>query len=431
MAIKNEIINLLQEVKQGKYSNIALNELFFKKTFSPAEKSFITEVFYGVLRNQIYLDYMIKKRVKEVKKDWLQHLFQISFYQMRFMKSDDKGVIWEATELSKKKYGMALSKFVNGVLRNFQRNLVEDEKELQNLQREDILYSYPKWFFEKISTEFKENYKEVLQSLKKIPYLSFRVNQLKYSCEEFEQKLEELKIEVIKKVGTVYYIKASALLHSEEFQEGKIIVQDGASYLAAKNLGAKAGESVLDACSAPGGKAAVLAEDMENQGQIIALDIYPHKIKLIQENCKKLGIDIVQATKLDARHLALQGKKFQKILVDAPCSGYGVLSKKPEGLYTKKKENIEDLVKLQREILEAAAQVLEDGGEMVYSTCTILPEENEKNVAWFLAKHPEFTSVAVNIPENVKGKRDSFDGFSIDFQEEILDSFYIAKFCKK
>lgn len=430
MAVKNEIINLLQEVDQGKYSNIALNDLFHKKSFSSAEKNFITEVFYGVLRNRIYLDYMISRCVKELKKDWLKQLFRLSFYQIRFMKSDDKGVIWEGTELSKKKYGIALSKFVHGVLRNFQRSYEEEEMELKKLQREDVLHSYPQWFFQKIQKEFPEQALEVLHSLKKIPFLSFRVNQLKYSCQEFEKKLEELGIEILKKVGTVYYVKAGNLLYSPEFQEGKIIVQDAASYLAAKNVGGKPGEIILDACSAPGGKSAVIAEMMQNQGQITSLDIYPHKIKLIQENCKKLGITIVQAVKLDARHLALQGKKFQKILVDAPCSGYGVLAKKPEGLYTKKEENIEELVILQREILSAAAQVLEEGGELVYSTCTIFPEENEKNVAWFLEKHPEFTAVEVEIPENVSGHRDSFGGFSIDFQEEILDSFYISKFQK-
>lgn len=430
MAVKNEIINLLQEVDQGKYSNIALNDLFHKKSFSSVEKNFITEVFYGVLRNRIYLDYMISRCVKELKKDWLKQLFRLSFYQIRFMKSDDKGVIWEGTELSKKKYGIALSKFVHGVLRNFQRSYEEEEMELKKLQREDVLHSYPQWFFQKIQKEFPEQALEVLHSLKKIPFLSFRVNQLKYSCQEFEKKLEELGIEILKKVGTVYYVKAGNLLYSPEFQEGKIIVQDAASYLAAKNVGGKSGEIILDACSAPGGKSAVIAEMMQNQGQITSLDIYPHKIKLIQENCKKLGITIVQAVKLDARHLALQGKKFQKILVDAPCSGYGVLAKKPEGLYTKKEENIEELVILQREILSAAAQVLEEGGELVYSTCTIFPEENEKNVAWFLEKHPEFTAVEVEIPENVSGHRDSFGGFSIDFQEEILDSFYISKFQK-
>ena len=430
MAIKNEIIALLQEVDQGKYSNIALNELFHRKVFKKGEKNFITEVFYGVIRNKIYLDYMISQKVKEVKKDWLQQLFRLSFYQIRFMKSDDKGVIWEGVELAKKKYGVSVSRFVNGVLRNFQRSFIEEEENLKREGREEVLFSYPKWFFEQIKKESPERYIETLKSLKRTPLLSVRVNLLKYSCEEFEEYLRKEEIEIIKKVETVYYTKAGNLLNSSEFQEGKIIVQDAASYLAAKNLGAKPGEIVLDTCSAPGGKTSVLAEAMKNEGQILSLDIHTHKIKLIQENCKKLGITIVQAVKLDARHLSLQGKKYDRILVDAPCSGYGVLAKKPEGLYNKKEENIKELVTLQREILTAAAEVLKVGGEMVYSTCTILPAENQENAKWFLETHPNFESIQLQIPENVAGTYDDCGGFSIDYQEEVVDSFYMIKWRK-
>lgn len=427
MAIKNDIIALLQEVEQGKYSNIVLNELFHKKSFQKGEKNFITEVFYGVIRNKIYLDYMISQKVKEIKKDWLQQLFRLSFYQIRFMESDDKGVIWEGVELAKKKYGISVSRFVNAVLRNFQRSFSEEEEKLIKAEKEEILLSYPKWFFQQIKKENPTQYLEILKSLKRTPMLSVRVNLLKYSCEEFEEYLAREEIDIVKKVETVYYLKAGNILDSSEFQEGKMIVQDAASYLAAKNLGAKAGEIVLDTCSAPGGKTSVLAEDMKNEGQILSLDIHTHKIKLIQENCKKLGITIVQAVKLDARHLSLQGKKFDRILVDAPCSGYGVLAKKPEGLYTKKPENIGELVILQREILASAAEVLKVGGEMVYSTCTILPQENQENAAWFLETHPNFESVALQIPENVAGSYDEWGGFSIDYQEKILDSFYMVK----
>jgi len=430
MALKNDIIALLQEVEQGKYSNIALNELFHKKTFKKGEKKFITEVFYGVIRNKLYLDYMISQKVKEVKKDWLQQLFRLSFYQIRFMESDDKGVIWEGVELTKKKYGISMSRFVNGVLRNFQRTFSEEEENLRKEEREDILLSYPKWFFQEIKKENPEQYLDILKSLKRTPTLSVRVNLLKYSCEEFEEYLKREEIDVIKKVETVYYLKAGELLQSKEFQEGKIIVQDAASYLATKNLGAKSGEIILDTCSAPGGKTSVLAETMKNEGQILSLDIHTHKIKLIQENCKKLGIDIVQAVKLDARHLSLQGKKFNRILVDAPCSGYGVLAKKPEGLYTKKRENIQELVKLQREILSSAAEVLEVGGEMLYSTCTILPQENQENAAWFLETHPNFKTMELRIPENVAGTYDKCGGFFIDSQEKVVDSFYMIKWKK-
>jgi len=352
-------------------------------------------------------------------------------YQISFMNSDDKGVIWEATELAKKKFSVPVGKFINGVLRSYQREWQEDVKELKESGKNYIYLSYPEWFYNKLVSEYGEEEGELfLQSLKKIPYISFRVNRLKYSCEEFEKLLEEKKIDIIKKVDSVYYVDSGILLYSDEFRDGKIIVQDASSYLSARNLNPKPDESVLDTCSAPGGKTAVLGELMENRGELLALDIYPHKLKLIEENCHKCGVDIVRTVKMDARKLKEQGKKFDKILVDAPCSGYGVLRKKPEAIYNKNSENVEELAKLQFEILESASQVLKDNGELVYSTCTILKEENGENIKKFLEKYPNFETVELYIPENVNGSYDNVGGFTVDYKEDILDGFYIVKLKK-
>lgn len=231
-------------------------------------------------------------------------------------------------------------------------------------------------------------------------------------------------------MDSVYYVDSGILLYSDEFRDGKIIVQDASSYLSARNLNPKPDESVLDTCSAPGGKTAVLGELMENRGELLALDIYPHKLKLIEENCHKCGVDIVRTVKMDARKLKEQGKKFDKILVDAPCSGYGVLRKKPEAIYNKNSENVEELAKLQFEILESASQVLKDNGELVYSTCTILKEENGENIKKFLEKYPNFETVELYIPENVNGSYDNVGGFTVDYKEDILDGFYIVKLKK-
>lgn len=431
MNIKSRVISLIREVDNGKYSNIALNEYFKNNTIPKKERGFITELFYGVIRNKIFLDYEIDKRTKTIKKDWIRNILRISMYQISFMKSDDKGVIWEATELTKKKFSVPVGKFVNGVLRSYQREWKEDVEELKNSGKYHIYLSYPKWFFDKITEEYGENGIKFLENLKKIPYISFRVNRLKYSTEEFEKMLKEQEIDIIKQVDSVYYVDSGILLYSNEFKEGKIIVQDASSYLAVRNLDPKPSESVLDTCSAPGGKTAVLGELMENKGELLALDIYPHKLKLIEENCKKCGVTIVQPVKMDARKLKEQGKQFDKILVDAPCSGYGVLRKKPEGIYSKNIENVDELAKLQFEILESASQVLKENGELVYSTCTILKEENQNNIKKFLDKHPEFKTVKLYIPENVGGNYDEVGGFTIDYNEDILDGFYIAKLVKR
>ncbi len=172
MNIKTRVISLIKEVENGKYSNIALNEYFKENSLSKKERGFITELFYGVIRNKIFLDYEIEKRTTSVKKDWLKNMLRISMYQMSFMNSDDKGVIWEATELSKKKFGVPVGKFVNGVLRSYQREWKDDVKDLKEGGETHIYLSYPQWFYEKLIGEYGIKEGELfLKSLKKIPYM--------------------------------------------------------------------------------------------------------------------------------------------------------------------------------------------------------------------------------------------------------------------
>ena len=431
MSVKYVAMKLISFVDKGSYSNIVLNDAFKEFYLTAKEKAFITEIFYGVLRNKNFLDYMIEKNTKVIKKEWIRNLLRISIYQLTFMSSDAKGVVWEATEIAKK-HGIAISKFINGTLRNYLRNKDLEIKKLHDEKNYEILYSIPQYFCDILEKQYgSENLNQAIISLKKIPYLSVRVNKLKYSEEEFEEFLKEKDIQIIKKVDTVYYVNSGLIINSKEFKEGKIIAQDASSYLAAKNLGVKSDDLVLDICAAPGGKTAVLAEEMENKGEIIAIDIHQHKKKLIEENMKKLGIDIVKATVLDARNVNKQGRKFDKILVDVPCSGYGVIRKKPEILYTKNRENIEELASLQLEILNSAADILKDGGELIYSTCTIISQENTENVEKFLNERKEFKVKALNIPENVSGEYDKLGGFSINYKEEIMDNFYIIKLVKE
>ena len=430
MSIKYVTMGLISKVDKGSYSNIVLNDAFREFFLSPKEKAFMTEIFYGVIRNKKFLDYIIERYTKDIRKEWIRNLLRISIYQITFMNSDDKGVVWEATELAKK-YSIAISKFINGTLRNYLRNKDLELKELYDKKNYEVLYSIPKWFCDVLEKQYgNENLKQVITSLKKIPYLSVRVNKLKYSEEEFEEFLKDKDIQIIKKVDTVYYINSGLIINSEEFKTGKIIAQHASSYLAAKNLGAMPNELVLDICAAPGGKTAVLAEEMKNSGEVIAIDIHQHKIKLIDTNMKKLGIDIVKAIVIDARNVNKQGRKFDKILVDVPCSGYGVIRKKPEILYSKNRENIEELAKLQLEILNSAADILKDGGELIYSTCTITAEENTNNIKKFLEERKEFKIEKLYIPENVLGDYDSLGGFCINYKEEIMDNFYIIKLKK-
>ena len=430
MSVKYVTMGLISQVDKGAYSNIVLNDAFREFFLSPKEKAFMTEIFYGVIRNKKFLDYIIDIYTKDIRKEWIRNLLRISIYQITFMDSDNKGVVWEATELAKK-YSIGISKFINGTLRNYLRNKDSELKKLNDEKNYDVLYSIPKWFCDVLEKQYgNENLKQAITSLKKIPYLSVRVNKLKYSEEEFEEILKEKDIQIIKKVDTVYYVNSGLIINSEEFKAGKIIAQDASSYLAAKNLGVMPNELVLDICAAPGGKTAVLAEEMKNSGEVIAIDIHQHKIKLIDTNMKKLGINIVKAIVMDARNVNKQGRKFDKILVDVPCSGYGVIRKKPEILYSKNIENVEELAKLQLEILNSAADILKDGGELIYSTCTITDEENTNNIEKFLEERKEFKVEKLHIPESVLGVYDKLGGFYINYKEEIMDNFYIIKLKK-
>lgn len=430
-----DIVGLLSQYEHGKFSNILLNDYFKEKELelpglTRGEKGFITEVFYGVIRNVIFLDYSIDKRVKTIDKLWVRNLLRLSMYQIHFMDSDDAGAVYEGVEVAKVRGGTFIGSFVNGVLRSFIREKDEDIEKLLEDEEYATLLSYPKWFVDEIKWEHKENYLEILKSYKKIPNISVKINKLNYNEEDFLALLEMKNINIIKHVEEVYYIDSGAILDTYEFKRGQITVQDASSYLAAKYLDPQPGERILDTCSAPGGKAIAMAEMMKNDGEIVALDIHKHKLKLIESRTKQMGIDIVYPELLDARQVEEEfGKEsFDRVLVDAPCSGFGVIRKKPEVLYTKKMKNVQSLAKLQSEILSAAGKVVKVGGILVYSTCTILNKENIENITKFLEKNKNFEVQKVEISPGVSGSFDKLGGLNIF--DEFLDGFYMVKMKK-
>ena len=430
-----DIIGLLSQYEHGKFSNILLNDYFKEKEtevtgLTRGEKGFITEVFYGTIRNVMFLDYSIDKRVKTIDKLWVRNLLRLSMYQIQFMDSDDAGVVYEGVEVAKLRGGTFIGSFVNGVLRSFIREKDTDIEKLLEEGREDIVLSYPKWFFDEIKWEHKENYLEILKSYKKIPNISVKINKLNYNEKDFLDLLSIKGIKVLKKVEDVYYIDSGMILETSEFKRGQITVQDASSFLAAKYLDPQAGERILDTCSAPGGKAMAMAEMMKNEGEIVALDIHEHKLKLIESRTKQMGIDIVYTELMDARLVDVEfgSESFDRVLVDAPCSGFGVIRKKPEVLYTKKMKNVQELAKLQLDILNSAAKVVKVGGILVYSTCTILNKENIENVTKFLQKNPNFEVQKVDITSNVNGSFDKVGGLNIF--DEFLDGFYMIKLKK-
>ena len=427
--IKLDIVNLLDEIQNGKYSNIQLNYYFSKKNYTKKEKMFITNVINIVIKNLIYIDYLIGKSVRNVKKRKIKQLLRISVAQLFFMESDNAGVIFEAGEITKI-LNVHQVGFVNATLQTILKNKEKFDEEIPKDNRESIVLSYPQWFVNKMKIDYPDDYLEMLKSYKKRSYLSVRFDKNKITREKFEELLKNIKTDVLFSVGEVYYLSNANIFDTEIYKNGDVVIQDASSYLAVRNLGVKDGETVLDACSAPGGKSLAILQ-LFNPKKLISTDIHEHKVKILNELKNKYGYSNFEVKFNDAAQIENLNTKFDKILLDMPCSGLGVLRKKPEKIYELTSNDIKSLKKLQKKIFESAYNCLKNGGEMIYSTCTFSKNENTNNIQYFLEKYEDLEILEVGIPENIETVRDEFGGVYISYKNEYLDGFYIAKLRKK
>ena len=427
--IKLDIVNLLDEIQNGKYSNIQLNYYFSKNNYTKKEKMFITNVINVVIKNLIYIDYLIGKSVRNVKKRKIKQLLRISVAQLFFMESDNAGVIFEAGEITKI-LNVHQVGFVNATLQKILKNKEKFDEEIPKDKRESIVLSYPQWFVNKMKIDYPDDYLEMLKSYKKRSYLSVRFDKNKITSEKFEELLKNIKTDVLFSVGEVYYLSNANIFDTEIYKNGDVVIQDASSYLAVRNLGVKDGETVLDACSAPGGKSLAILQ-LFNPKKLISTDIHEHKVKLLNELKNKYGYSNFEVKLNDATQIENLEIMFDKILLDMPCSGLGVLRKKPEKIYELTANDIKSLKKLQKKIFESAYKCLKSGGEMVYSTCTFSKNENTNNIQYFLEKYEDLEIMEVEIPENIENIRDEFGGVYISYKNKYMDGFYIAKLRKK
>lgn len=420
---------------QGGYSNIVLNSELKKSDLQSIDKSLVTEIVYGTLKYRYTIDYIldsfIEKKVKSVDKK-LINILRSAVYQIKYLdKVPEFAVVNEAVQLSKKKSSIASSKFINGVLRNIIRNncqpkeLPKDEISLLSYE-----YAFKPWlvkFF--ISNYGKENAVTVMKGLNSRPYVTVRVNPLKCEYDEILTALSESGYVVSEgevAPEAIKIIRGSSIEENEFFKKGYITVQDESAMLVAPLLGADENDVVLDLCSAPGGKTTHIAELMNNKGVINAFDIHEHKLKLIEENARRLGINIIHALQSDAAMLNEEYiNKADKVLIDVPCSGIGIIRKKPEIKDTKDIKDISEIIKIQRKIMENAAKYLKVGGTLLYSTCTINKDENENNIKWFLNNFKNYAVEKINI-----GNKSNFiyeEGQLTILPSENMDGFFIAK----
>lgn len=427
--IKLDIVNLFDEIQNGKYSNIQMNYYFNKNNYNIKEKMFVTNVINVTLKNLIYIDYLLGKATKNIQKRKIKQLLRISVAQLYFMDSDNAGVVFEAGEIAKliNKHQVG---FVNAVLQSILKNKEKYENEIPDDKKDGIFLSYPQWFVNKLKAENFNEYLDIMKSYKQKSYLSVRYNSKVLNKVIFENIIEEVKSKILFNVDEVYYLSNGNILTHEEFKKGNIIVQDASSYLTVKNLDVTEEDVVFDACAAPGGKSLAILQKY-NPKKLIATDIHKHKIEILNKLKNKYEYNNFEIKLNDAREIEKLNIQFDKILLDVPCSGLGVLRKKPEKIYELTNEQIKLLKKLQKTIFDSGYKVLKSGGILVYSTCTFTKNENTNNVKSFLEKYDDLEMMEVLVPENVNVTKDEFGGVYINYKNIYLDGFYIAKFKKK
>lgn len=404
---------LTQVSEQDAYSNLLVKEYISKHRLSEKDGRLMTEIVYGTISRKMTLEYGLTDFVEDTSKieNWVKYLLLLSMYQMEYLdKVPVYSAIDEAVEIAKAKGNPGIGRYVNGVLRNIQRQGPRPTDEIKNkLKRLSTEISIPKWLTKKLVDDigFDET-KELGESLLLPSKASARVNTNQLSREEAIEQLEEEGIFAEKSVVSPYGIvaKKGFLAGSTLFQKGLITVQDESSMLVAPSMQIETNHHVLDACAAPGGKTVHMASflDSEDGGKITALDIYDHKINLINENAERLGVSsVIETQKLDAREVVntFEDETFDRILVDAPCSGLGLLRRKPDIKYSKKIQDILELQQIQLEILESVVTKVKVWGIITYSTCTVASEENREVINQFLEKHPNFEKIDMIGSESV------------------------------
>lgn len=432
---------LLKIEQDGAYSNIALNNAVKEGELTPLDAAFTSALVYGVLERKITLDYIIKQYSKiPLRKIELKTkiILRLGLLQMAFMdKVPESAAVNESVKLAKQQKLQKSSGFINAILRSFARdNCKVKYPDIKNkAEYYSVKYSCPQplvklW----LESYGEENAKGILEKLSGRPNIYARVNTLRTTAEKLIDALADDKVKAEKvdfPENSVRLADTGSIERLKAYKGGLFHIQDLSSQLCTYFLSAEKGQTVLDICSAPGGKTFTTAEYMHNSGKIIACDMYEHKLKLIEKGAKRLGIDIVETCLRDGSSDENPLPMADRILCDVPCSGLGVLSRKPEIRY---KDDIIDtnLADIQYKILCESAKYLKKGGKLVYSTCTLNPQENNKNTAKFLAEHSDFEGVALELHPQL-GRAYEEQPYEITLMPHSYDGdgFYISVFTRR
>ncbi len=425
----NEIVN------KGAYSNIILTKILNKYKISDLDRKLFTELTYGVTRAQKTLDWMISFYVKNFAgiENQALNILRLGFYQLFLMnKIPASAACNESVNLAKKYCNIGASKFINAVLRSAVRipkKIKYPDKKNFTSKFLSLKYFHPEWLIEKWLNEFGfENTEKFCQFNNNPSFLSIRTNTLRITREKLLVKLNKQKQVAHESVWTpegILIDYSISMANFEELKLGLAVIQDESSQLAAHILEPKPGQFIIDACAAPGGKSTHIAILMGNKGKVISCDIYDHKLKLLKQNTVLCGIDIIKPMLINSYNL---GNKYEnqvdKLLLDVPCSGLGILRKKADLRWNKNLDKIQHLPKLQFDMLNKASKVIKSGGEILYSTCTLEVDENENVIKKFLSVNNNFK--VLNASKRLPCKQKSGNFIKMLPFEDRTDGFFFA-----
>ena len=441
--VREIALKILYDIEKNEsYVNIALDEGLNnkRKEIDIRDSNFISEIVYGTVSWKLTLDEIIKKysniKIKKIS-PWIINILRMSIYQIIFLdKVPKSAAVNEGVNLAKRYGHKSSSNFVNAILRKVEKKDYEDLFKIKN-EKEKIskTTSMPMWIIEELEKEkTMKEIEEICRNSNIKPKLSIRVNTLKNNEEQLKKELEKEKIMVEKGILKDFLVLNGAknIENNKQFVEGKFTIQDEGAGIIPKILNPKPEEKILDACSSPGGKTTYLAEIMQNKGEIVAWDIHEHRVKLVDEAARRLGITIIKTEKRDATiYEEKYFEYFDKILLDVPCLGIGVLKRKPDIKWKKSKEDIKEITKIQEKILQNCSKYLKKGGEIVYSTCSIIKEENEEIIQKFIKNNANFKLIELKNIENKYFEKYVKDNRFIQiYQNEKTDGFFVCKMLK-
>jgi len=431
---------------QGRHLDTLLTDSFKQyRHLSPLDRAFLTELTYGIVRWRKKLDWTIRHFSKfplEKIEPGILNCLRLGSYQILFLtRTPVSAAVNESVELAKKTGGKGGASFVNAVLRSIAR---EKEKVPSPDVKADpalhlsIVESHPLWLTQRWVKEFgAEKALEICRFNNRISPLNLRTNTLKTSREDLMKKLRQEGLDPVPTFFAEEGIRLNTPPPTSELpflKEGLCVIQDEASQLVTSVLDSRPGERILDACAAPGGKTTHMAQRMKNAGEIYALDLERTKLRRIEEGCRRLEISIVKTAQGDATGLlpVPEGIKFDRVLADVPCSGFGTLRKNPDLKWKRREEDLQRLAELQSSILGNVAGYVRKGGTVVYSTCTVFQEENEEVIKHFLDSHPEFQLDRIDGVLPQKCHPFIREEFLKTFPPaEEMDGFFVAGLVKK